>query len=194
MNAKLIKTRFLESVNRTPTVESFRFVPEEKIDFIPGQFLQVMFDVDNAGNKELNKYLSFSCAPGKDYIEVTKRISESNFSKKLTGLNINDSVLIKAPMGNCVFKEEYKRITAIARYIGNRFKGLFQGPNERADRNIRHGYIAHARRSSEQRTKERIAVAHATAQPLSQVSALSVMDYYLTLEYLNENGERKIKD
>jgi ferredoxin-NADP reductase len=118
MTAKLIKARFSGSVKRTATVQSFRFAPEEKIDFIPGQFLQVMLDAANAGNNELNKYLSFSCAPGKDYIEVTKRISESEFSKKLSGLNVNDGVSIKAPMGTCVFEEGQKKISFLIGGIG----------------------------------------------------------------------------
>jgi len=118
MAARLFKTRFSESIKRTATVQSFRFVPEEKIDFIPGQFLQVILDAGNAGNKELNKYLSFSCAPGKDYIEVTKRISESAFSKKLSGLDVNDGVSIKAPMGNCVLEEGHKKVSFLIGGIG----------------------------------------------------------------------------
>ena len=39
----------------------------------------------------MNKYLSFSCAPGKGYIEVTKRLSNSEFSQSLKNLKINDS-------------------------------------------------------------------------------------------------------
>jgi ferredoxin-NADP reductase len=55
-----IRARFVERVKRSETIESFRFVPQKKIDFIPGQFLQVIFDEAKRENKELNKYLSFS--------------------------------------------------------------------------------------------------------------------------------------
>lgn len=112
------KVVLIDRIKRTPTIESFRFACTEKIDFLPGQFLQVIFDEKDRNNKELNKYLSFSSAPTKQYIEVTKRISESKFSKKLASLNINDSALLKAPMGDRVFKDDYKKIAFLIGGIG----------------------------------------------------------------------------
>lgn len=114
----IIRAVFSEKIKRTPTIESFRFLPQEKISFMPGQFLQMIFDEKNSGNKELNKYLSFSSSPAREYIEVTKRLSESAFSGRLRGLGKNDPVLIKAPLGNCVFKEDYKKIAFLIGGIG----------------------------------------------------------------------------
>ncbi|MCM8792750.1 MAG: FAD-dependent oxidoreductase [Candidatus Omnitrophica bacterium] len=116
--AEIFKIKFKESIRRTPTVESFRFIPERKIDFIPGQFLQIIFDKDNLNNRELNKFLSFSSSPTKDYIEVTKRISESEFSKRLKNLKTDDYIFIKGPLGSCVFNENYKRIGFLIGGIG----------------------------------------------------------------------------
>ncbi|MDD5292434.1 MAG: FAD-dependent oxidoreductase [Candidatus Omnitrophica bacterium] len=113
-----IKARFIESIPRTQTVTSFRFSPGQKVDFIPGQFLQVIFDESNISNRELNKYLSFSSSPAKEYIEVTKRLSESQFSQRLKSLNPGDEILLKAPLGSCVFKEEYKKICFLIGGIG----------------------------------------------------------------------------
>jgi len=114
----LLKVKFSQRIKRTPSVESFRFLPEKKISFIPGQFLQLAFDPDNPGNKELNKYLSFSCSPARDYIEVTKRLSESKFSQTLKDLKPLDEIVINAPLGACVFKEEYKKIAFLIGGIG----------------------------------------------------------------------------
>ena len=97
---------------------SFRFRLNEKLDFAPGQFLQVIFDEKDRNSQSLNKYLSFSSSPAKDYIEVTKRISDSEFSKRLLSLSDKDSILIKAPMGNCVFKDEYRKIGFLIGGIG----------------------------------------------------------------------------
>jgi len=113
-----LKARFLECIPRTPSVESFRFKLPEKFDFLPGQFSQLMFDTAHRDNKELNKYLSFSCAPGKEYVEVTKRLSASIFSQKLKGLKPGDEVLFKTPLGTCVFKEGYKKIAFLIGGIG----------------------------------------------------------------------------
>lgn len=115
---KEIKARFIERIKRTPAIGSFRFIPGERIDFIPGQFSEIIFDESNRSNKELNKYLSFSCPPAKDYIEVTKRLSDSKFSQRLRGLNSGDEVLFKTPLGNCVFKDSYKKTGFLIGGIG----------------------------------------------------------------------------
>ena len=112
------KVRLQEKIERTEVVTSFRFKHAERIDFQPGQFLELIFDEDNRKNKNLNKFLSFSSSPARDYIEVTKKLSESEFSSRLRGLKENDEVLIRAPLGNCVFKEEYAKIGFLIGGIG----------------------------------------------------------------------------
>lgn len=109
---------FAEKIKRTSAVESFRFRTKEAIDFLPGQFLEIIFDKNNRSNRALNKYLSFSSAPGKKYIEVTKKISGSEFSRSLTALKPGDETLFKASLGNCVFKDEYKKIGFLIGGIG----------------------------------------------------------------------------
>jgi len=113
-----IKAKLLEKIKRTGQIASFRLKPDEKVDFTPGQFLHVIFDREDKNNGTLNKYLSFSSSPTKDYIEVTKRLSESAFSQKLKSLKISDEILLRGPLGNCVLKEEYKRIGFLIGGIG----------------------------------------------------------------------------
>ncbi|MCK9573294.1 MAG: FAD-dependent oxidoreductase [Candidatus Omnitrophica bacterium] len=115
---KEVRIKFIEKIKRTPTVTSFRFSPNEKLDFIPGQFLQLIFDENNRKNKDLNKYLSFSCSPEKPYIEVTKRLSESEFSHKLINLAVGDEILAQAPLGDIVFYPEMKNIAFLIGGIG----------------------------------------------------------------------------
>ena len=115
---KEVKAKLTETIKRTQDAQSFRFLSETRIEFIPGQFLQIIFDENNLNNKELNKYLSFSSSPTKEYIEFTKRLSESLFSQKLKNLNINDKVLFKAPLGSCILKDEYKKIAFLIGGIG----------------------------------------------------------------------------
>ena len=112
------KVRLREKVVRTGSVTSFRFSAGERINFEPGQFLELVFDTADRKNRQLNKYLSFSSSPTKDYIEVTKRLSGSEFSGRLNALKENDEVIIKAPLGNCVFKEAYRKIWFLIGGIG----------------------------------------------------------------------------
>lgn len=115
---QLARLKLIERIKRTPSIESFRFLPPGKINFLPGQFLQLIFDENNPDNKTLNKYLSISCSPYRDYIEVTKRISASEFSRSLQGLKKDDELTAKLPMGECIFKDEYKRIGFLIGGIG----------------------------------------------------------------------------
>lgn len=115
---KEINTTFIEKINRVPGVDSFRFRPEQKIDFLPGQFLKILFDKEKKNNAELNKYLSFSSSPLKEYIEVTKRLSGSSFSGRLSALKAGDEVKIECPMGRCVLKNDYKKILFLIGGIG----------------------------------------------------------------------------
>ncbi|MCG2711274.1 MAG: FAD-dependent oxidoreductase [Candidatus Omnitrophica bacterium] len=110
--------KLIEKIKRTPSIESFRFKIQQRIDFLPGQFVKVVFDEKDLQNKGINKYLSFSSSPGKDYVEVTKRLSDSAFSAHLKALREGESVLMQGPMGNCIFKEEYKKIGFLIGGIG----------------------------------------------------------------------------
>ena len=111
----LIDGSFIERIDRTATIASFRFNIGEKIDFIPGQHLEVIFDKER---KELRHFLSFSSSLGRDYIEITKRLSDSPFSNCLRDLKRGDRVSFKGPLGNCVLDQSYKDITFLIGGIG----------------------------------------------------------------------------
>ena len=113
-----IRAEFIACIQRTESVASFRFRPAQQFSFLPGQFVHVIFDEKDQTNRTLNKYLSFSCAPGKDFIEVTKRISTSAFSQRLLALKAHDSILLRGPMGHCVFNERYQKVGFIIGGIG----------------------------------------------------------------------------
>lgn len=113
-----VKGRLTERIKRTPTIESFRFVSEKKVKFSPGQFAQLIFDEGELSDQGLSKYLSLSSSPTKEYIEVTKRLSNSKFSQRLKSLSLNDIVLFRLPMGICVFKDTYKKIAFLIGGIG----------------------------------------------------------------------------
>lgn len=115
---KIINLEFYQKIQRSASVKSFRFYRKQPLDFKPGQFAKILFDKDNISNKELNKYLSFSASPDKNYIEFTKKLSQSAFSKKLDSLAKGDEIFIQAPLGNCIFRDEYKKIAFLIGGIG----------------------------------------------------------------------------
>ncbi len=96
-----IRAKFIKAIDRTKNVKSFRFTKPYNFSFQIGQYVQVIFDPVNRSNRDLNKMLSISCGLAVDYLEVTKKLSESDFSKALINLKEGDEVLLKGPMGKC---------------------------------------------------------------------------------------------
>ncbi len=109
-------TQVLDIIPRTHDVKSFRFRIKEDVDFKPGQFFFVTIKIDGA---ERTKHFSFSNSPTeKGYVEFTKRITESRFSKALDRLNIGDWAKLKMPYGSFTFEGEYEKISFLSGGIG----------------------------------------------------------------------------
>lgn len=107
---------FVDKIQRTPTAVTFRFTPE--VPFAAGQYAKVCLHPDNLDDKELNKFLSFSCAPGKGYVEFTKRISDSAFSRKLLSLVPGDRIGLTEAKGHCVLAPQYTKVLYLVGGIG----------------------------------------------------------------------------
>jgi ferredoxin-NADP reductase len=116
--SNIVKGDLIQRIKRTPTVESFHFRLLQNQQFLPGQFLQVLFNPQTRTDKSLNKYLSVSSSPTQPYIELTKRISQSPFSQRLLQVQEGESVTFDMPMGTCFYKEEYKKIGFLIGGIG----------------------------------------------------------------------------
>ena len=110
------ETNLLEIIQRTHNVKSFRFKIKENADFKPGQFFFVTIKV---GGIERTKHFSFSNSPTeKGYVEFTKRITDSEFSKALDGLKIGDWAGVKMPYGEFTFEGEYPNLAFLSGGIG----------------------------------------------------------------------------
>lgn len=110
------ETEVLDVILRAPGVRSFRFKVKEDLDFKAGQFFLVTIKIDG---KEATKHFSFSNSPTeKDYIEFTKRITESEYSRALEKLKPGDWARLKMPLGSFTFEGEYKEIAFLSGGIG----------------------------------------------------------------------------
>ena len=111
-----LETEVSDIRQRTSSVKSFRFRIGENVDFKPGQFFFVTIKINGT---ERTKHFSFSNSPTeKGYVEFTKRITESNFSKALNRLKIGNWAKIKMPYGSFTFEGEYKKIAFLSGGIG----------------------------------------------------------------------------
>jgi len=114
----LIKIKLSEKITRTSSVCSFRFIADKKVEFLPGQFARIIFDEEAINNSSLNKYLSISCSPERGYLEFTKRITASDFSKHLMALAVGDVINMARPSGHCVFDESLDGMVFLVGGIG----------------------------------------------------------------------------
>ncbi len=111
-----VETKVLDGIQRARDVKSFRFEIKKEITFKPGQFFFVTIRVEG---KEASKYFSFSNSPTENgYVEFTKRISGSLFSKALDALRRGDWARLKMPYGSFTFEGEYEKIAFLSGGIG----------------------------------------------------------------------------
>jgi len=101
-------------IKRAEYVRSLRFLSEQQLPFKAGQFLRL-----EIGENKLKRYLSISNAPTETgYLEVTKKLTGSDFSKALDGLKSGDTVFIEYPMGSFILDEKPLKIAFLSGGIG----------------------------------------------------------------------------
>ncbi len=110
-----IEARIKEIIQRNYNVKSFRLDIGDILDFKAGQFLSVSIGPD----PRLKRYLSISSSPTETcYLEFTKKLSESDFSKALNNLKAKDKLTIQYPFGKFVLDESSPKIAFLSGGIG----------------------------------------------------------------------------
>lgn len=107
--------RVKEVIQRTYNVKSVRLDIGGKVDFKAGQFLSVTL----LNNPALKRYLSISSSPTEEcYLEFTKKLTNSDFSKALNQLKPQDTVKIQYPLGKFVLDTPDVNIAFLSGGIG----------------------------------------------------------------------------
>lgn len=110
-----VELKIKEIIPRTYNVKSFRLEVKEDIEYKAGQFICVMLKAE----KECKRYLSFSSSPTeKGYIEFTKKITQSDFSKALDKANPGDILKIQYPFGKFTLDDPGAKIAFLSGGIG----------------------------------------------------------------------------
>lgn len=105
-----------EIIERAPNVKSVRLDIKGEEAFSAGQW---MFVTVQAAGQEIRKPLSISNSPTeKGYLEFTKKITGSDFSKAINNLKVKDPVKVKYPFGNFTYEDKYPKIAFLSGGIG----------------------------------------------------------------------------
>lgn len=103
--ADIAELKIKEVIKRTYNVKSVRVEVDKWVDFKAGQFLCVTLNTE----KGCKRYLSISSSPTeKGYIEFTKKLTDSDFSKILDGLKPGDKLKIQYPLGKFTLEDNVR--------------------------------------------------------------------------------------
>lgn len=109
------KARVQRMIQRTHDVWSVRVEPALKTTYQAGQWSFLTLP----GEAELRKPLSISSAPSDGaYLEFTKKITTSEFSKRFLAMKTADEVTVKYPFGNFVYDGKAKKLLFCSGGIG----------------------------------------------------------------------------
>lgn len=110
------KLELIEIITHCCDVKTFHFALGEDMHFRPGQYLILTLNING---KSVSKPFSISNSPTeKGYIEFTKKLTESEFSKSLNKLEIGQSYSIRLPSGKFTFEGEFKKCAFLSGGIG----------------------------------------------------------------------------
>jgi ferredoxin-NADP reductase len=107
--------KVIELIKQTPSATTIRMEKPEGFTFEPGQW--GYFTLQD-GQSAFSHPLSFSSSPTEPYLEFTKRISGSDFSKIVESFQGGEKITFSGPMGNLVYKGGLDKVTFIAGGIG----------------------------------------------------------------------------
>ncbi|MBI4295514.1 MAG: oxidoreductase [Chloroflexi bacterium] len=104
-------------IQRTPNIKTFRFpIRGNGVHYSPGQFFFLIIKID--GRESLHHF-SFSSSPTeKGYIEFTKRITISDFSKALDMLKPGDWARLRGPFGAFTLARKRHKLAFLSGGIG----------------------------------------------------------------------------
>jgi ferredoxin-NADP reductase len=107
------KTSFIASIEQNNDTKSFRFSRPPGFNFQAGQFFSV------AIKEKLAKHFSFSNSPTEEgFIELTTKMTGSEFKNALNALKEGETVGIKGPFGTFTYDPAFKKIAFLSGGIG----------------------------------------------------------------------------
>jgi ferredoxin-NADP reductase len=110
-----LEVEIKEIIQRTPDVKSFRLAVTGEPNFKAGQFCCIQLLTEKAPKR----YLSISSSPTETgYLEFTKKLTQSDFSRTLNTLKPGDALKIQYPFGKFTLDDTDTKIAFLSGGIG----------------------------------------------------------------------------
>ncbi len=108
-------SRLTDKIERTSDARSFRFERPPGFSYAAGQYFYVTFA---AGEKEMTKHFSLSSSPTEPFLELTTKLTGSDFKLALDSLPVGQEVTIEGPFGEFTLRENVKKYAFLSGGIG----------------------------------------------------------------------------
>jgi ferredoxin-NADP reductase len=111
-----VRLELTEVIAHCCDVKTFRFALAEDVAYVPGQYLVLTLSV---GGRPVSKAFSLSSSPTeKGFIQFTKKLSDSPFSRELNELEIGQKCSLRFPLGNFTFTGQHPKAAFLIGGIG----------------------------------------------------------------------------
>jgi ferredoxin-NADP reductase len=100
MKAKLVRTQDV-----APRIKTFWFKPESPLDYVAGQYLELVLPHENPDNRGERRWFSLSSSPTEPLLGLTIKFETadgSTFKKTLLSLQPGGEVMLTDPLGDFV--------------------------------------------------------------------------------------------
>ncbi|HYG84066.1 MAG TPA: FAD-dependent oxidoreductase [Verrucomicrobiae bacterium] len=108
-----------EKAHLIADVWAFRFVADQPVQWIAGQYMSVELPHDQPDGKGTKRWFTISSAPYEGIIQITTRLTDSSFKRALAALPIGGKLpLLDQPHGNFVWQDTTSPLIFVAGGIG----------------------------------------------------------------------------
>jgi ferredoxin-NADP reductase len=112
---KVWETKVADIIPRVPGVKSFRFEKPGDFDYRAGQWMYVNIRI---GGVQKLHHFTISSSPTEDYLEFTKKITDSRYSQALDAMKPGDWFKLNGPFGDFTLPGPDVKIGALTGGIG----------------------------------------------------------------------------
>lgn len=116
-----MKLRLIGTKKITSDVTSFKFEPEQPVQWKPGQYFHYLLPHDNEDDRGHERWFTNSAAPSEGHIAITTRLNterSSSFKKALQALQPGDEIEADGPKGSFTIEDPSQNYIFIAGGIG----------------------------------------------------------------------------